>query len=81
VHELDAGEHSAGAAERFEAEHWPGHPFDGTMVLLNDVVEVFDQRQFRLEFYNSLSRFSKLTIPPLLYTDLDPQGFGQPSSA
>ena len=22
-----------------------------------------DQRQFRLEFYNSLSRFNKLTIP------------------
>src|SRR5471030_1001861 len=42
VHELDAGEHAAGAAERFEAEHWPGHPFDGTMVLHNDVVEVFD---------------------------------------
>src|SRR5471032_2111615 len=42
VHELDAGEHAAGAAERFEVEHWPGHPLDGAVVLLNYVVEVFD---------------------------------------
>src|SRR5471032_1972297 len=42
VHELDAGEHAAGAAERFEVEHWPGHPLDGAVVLLDDVVEVFD---------------------------------------
>src|SRR5471032_3215875 len=41
VHELDAGEHAAGAAERFEVEHWPGHPLDGAVVLLDDV-EVFD---------------------------------------
>src|SRR5471030_3191381 len=42
VHEFDAGEHATSAAERFEVEHRPGHPLDGTMVLLDDVVEVFD---------------------------------------
>jgi len=40
VHQLDAGEYGAGGPERFEVEHRPGHPLDGTMVLLDDVVEV-----------------------------------------
>ena len=31
----------AGGVERFEVEHRPGNPFDGAMILLDDVVEVF----------------------------------------
>lgn len=42
VHELEAGKHVVGGAERFEVEHRPGHPLDGAMVLFDDVVEVFD---------------------------------------
>jgi hypothetical protein len=34
--------HAAGAAERFEVEHRPGYPLDGAVVLLDNVVEVFD---------------------------------------
>ena len=42
VDQFNAGEHAVGAQERFEVEHRPGHPLDGAMVLLDDVVEVFD---------------------------------------
>jgi hypothetical protein len=42
VHELDVSEHATGAAERFEVEHRPSHALDGAMILLDDVVEVFN---------------------------------------
>src|SRR5450830_2196100 len=42
VHELNAGEHGAGGAERLEVEHRPGYPLDGAEVLFDDVVEVLD---------------------------------------
>jgi hypothetical protein len=42
VHELDAGQHVSGRIKGFEVEHRPGHPLDGPMVLLDDVVEIFD---------------------------------------
>ena len=40
VHELNARENVRSRAKGFKAEHWSGHPFDGAMVLFNDVVEV-----------------------------------------
>src|ERR1700730_19200069 len=42
VHEFDAGEEDAGAAKILEAEHWSGSAFNGTVVLLDDVVQVLD---------------------------------------
>jgi len=42
VHQLDAGEYRAGRPERFEVEHRPGHPLDGAVILLDNVVEVFN---------------------------------------
>jgi hypothetical protein len=41
VHQFASGEHIASGAKRLEAQHWSGHAFDRTMVLLNDVIEVF----------------------------------------
>lgn len=41
VHEFDTGQKDAGAAKIFEAKHRSGLTFDGTMVLLDDVVQVF----------------------------------------
>ena len=38
VHEFDAGEKNAGTAKVLEAEHRSGSTFDGTVVLLDDVV-------------------------------------------
>ncbi len=43
VHELDAGKHAGSRTERFEVEHWLGHPLDGTVVLFDDVVEVLPE--------------------------------------
>ena len=42
VYQFDAGEHGASGPERFEVEHRPGHSLDGAMILLDDVVEVFN---------------------------------------
>lgn len=42
VHEFEPCEDCLRRAKRLEAKHRPGDPFDGTMILLHDVVEVFD---------------------------------------
>lgn len=42
MHELNAGEHAVGGAERFYVEHRPGHLLDGAMALFDDIVEVLD---------------------------------------
>ena len=42
MHEFDAGEKDAGAAKILEAEHRSGSAFYGTVVLLNDVVQILD---------------------------------------
>ena len=42
VHEFDAGEKDAGAAKILEAEHRSGSAFYGTVVLIDDVVQVLD---------------------------------------
>src|SRR5450631_1492635 len=42
VHEFDTREKDAGAAKILEAEHRSRSAFDGTMVLLDDVVQILD---------------------------------------
>ena len=42
VHEFNAGEKNAGAAKVLEAEHRSGSTFNGTVVLLDEVVQVLD---------------------------------------
>jgi hypothetical protein len=42
VHEFNAGEDDARAAEILKARYRPDDPFDGAVALLDDVVEVFD---------------------------------------
>src|ERR1035438_1002765 len=42
VHEFDAGEKDAGATKLLEAKHRSGSAFNGTVVLLYDVVQVLD---------------------------------------
>lgn len=42
MHELDAGEKDVGAAKILEAQHRSGSTFDGTVVLLDNVVQVLD---------------------------------------
>ena len=37
---------AAAALKRLETQHWPYHSFDGAMVLVDDVVEVFDLTDF-----------------------------------
>lgn len=41
VNQFNAGQYGAGRPEQFEVEHGLGHPLDGAMVLLDDVVQVF----------------------------------------
>ena len=50
VHEFDPYEHCLRRAKRFEAKHRLGHPFDGTMILLYDIVEVFDLSNLDWDF-------------------------------
>jgi hypothetical protein len=42
VHEFDSGQKDAGTAKILEAEHRPGSAFNGTVVLLDVVVQVLD---------------------------------------
>jgi hypothetical protein len=44
VHQLNASEHGASGSERFKVEDRPGHRLNGTMILFDNVVEVFDLR-------------------------------------
>ena len=46
LHGLDAGEKNARAVKSVEAEHGSHNRFDGSMVLLDDIVEVLDLTQF-----------------------------------
>ena len=46
VHGLNAIDKNTRAAKSFEAEHGSHDPFDGTIVLLNNVVEGLDLTQF-----------------------------------
>lgn len=45
VHGLDAGRQSASAMEGLAAEHWPDDTLDGTMVLLDDIVQILHLAQ------------------------------------
>jgi hypothetical protein len=42
VDQLDAGEHGAGGLKRFEVEHRPGHPLNGAVILLDNVVQILN---------------------------------------
>ena len=53
MRELHAGEGTLGSLEGFESEHGTREPFDGSMVLFHDIVQVFhlpddDGRAMRL---------------------------------
>ena len=71
VHELDAGEHAVGGAERFEVEHRPGHPLDGGMVLFDDIVEVFDLAYHDLHVAAGVDRIDRRLVgAALVHRDL-----------
>jgi hypothetical protein len=42
VHEFDAGKCRRGRTKGLEPQHRPYQPLDGSMILFDDVVEVFD---------------------------------------
>ena len=42
VSDFNASNGCGGGVERLEAHHWTCDPFDEPMVLLEDVVEIFD---------------------------------------
>ena len=71
VNELDAGEHAVGGTERFEVEHWPGHPLDGALVLLDDVAEVFNLAHQDWHVAASVDRIDRRLVgAALVYRDL-----------
>jgi hypothetical protein len=42
VHKFDSGQNNSCCSKRLEAEHRLGDAFDGTMILLHDIVEILD---------------------------------------
>ena len=42
MHELDALQGNAGRTERLETQHRPDDPFDGSMILLHQIVQILD---------------------------------------
>ena len=45
VHRLDSIKNDARATEYLESQHRSNEPLDSTMILLDDVVQIFDQAQ------------------------------------
>jgi hypothetical protein len=41
VHQLDPRQSALCSPKRFEPQHGPGDPFDGAMVLFDDIIEIF----------------------------------------
>ena len=50
VHELDPGQDLGGRSKGFETEHGSGDAFDGAVILLDDIVEVFDLTNLHRNF-------------------------------
>jgi hypothetical protein len=42
VHQFDTGQNLSGCAKGFKVEHRLGHVLDGTMILLDYIVEILD---------------------------------------
>jgi hypothetical protein len=42
AHELNTGQGTLAGAERFEPQHGPSHPLDGSLALLYQIVEILD---------------------------------------
>jgi hypothetical protein len=42
MHELDADQHTLGSRKRLEAQDGTGNPSNGSMVLLHQIIEIFD---------------------------------------
>src|SRR6185437_8740691 len=48
VHRLDIGQQDPRAAQRLETQHWSSNALDGTMVLLDNVIQVFALTQLNV---------------------------------
>jgi hypothetical protein len=66
VHQLDTSEHVGHCAKRLEAQHWPSHPFDRAMVLLDDVVEICDLPYRDRDSYMVVDPVDSDLLAPLL---------------
>lgn len=63
VHRLDSGDKNSSTPKRFESEHRLGDSFDSSVVLLNDVVEVFVLAHQDVNTGISLDAFNGGCIP------------------
>jgi hypothetical protein len=62
VHEFDAGKCHRGRPEGFETQHRPQQPLDGSMVLFDDVVEVFDLTDLGARFLLGIVAFDRRRV-------------------
>jgi hypothetical protein len=46
VYQFNSTQSATGRVEGFEADHWPDDPFDGPVVLLNQVVQILALMDF-----------------------------------
>jgi hypothetical protein len=67
VYQFDAGEYRAGGSEPFEVEHRLGEPFNGAMVLLDNVVEVFKLTHKNRRIAAGVERIDARLIGPALF--------------
>ena len=66
VHEFASCQDSLRRAKRLEAAHRPDYALNGTVILLHEIVEVFDLRDFDWEFSLRFSCSSAALLAPLL---------------
>jgi hypothetical protein len=62
VHEFDAGERHGGGLEGLEPQHRSHQPLDGSMILFDDVVEVFDLTDLDARFTFAIVAFDRRCI-------------------
>ena len=70
MHEFDTGEGCRSRLERFETQHRSYHTFDGAMVLLDDVVEIFDLTNFDIGLVFRIEAFDCRRVGPA-FVDCD----------
>jgi hypothetical protein len=62
VHEFDAGNGCCSRSKRFKTEHWPHHSLDGTVVLFDDVIQIFDLTDFDVRLMFRVVTFERRRV-------------------
>jgi hypothetical protein len=72
MHEFDAGERHCGGPEGLESQHESHQPLDGSMILFDNVVEVFDLTDLDVRLTFAIVAFDRRCVGATLVAGLEP---------